>query len=272
MLHPDSNKRIEDINRLAELFEQKGYKTTSTEIKYFTKILEQKKVPADFLKKLDNLLDIFEKEFANALQPLAIYRKKCSAEIRQLVIEAIGRMKADFATSYMQVYPVTVNLKHGRFIIGDIADELAQNPNLTDKGKFYFYCYSYLVLVEGVFDEVARILYFLKTVTPTNIPTTQQLKNKTVWAVYNEIQPTPAFLENWEEKKHIRNAIGHASFSYDPTKKEARFIDEMAGYDATKSLSQFMEMAVELESCVEAYTYFTLLLRLYDLIISPNPF
>lgn len=272
MLHPDSEKRKAEIFKLAKLFEQKGYKTTSAEIKSFNSILEGKTVPINFLKRLDHLLDTFEDEFSKAVLPIADYRKAVCSEIKEIIIAAIGRMNADFASSYMQVYPITVKLSQGRHIVGDIADELSQNKNLSEKGRFYYLCLSYVILVEGVFDEVARILYFLKNITPTNILTTQQIMDKDVWAVYREITPTPVFLQNWVEKKNIRNSIGHATFSYDVSKKEARFIDERARYNEVKTLLEFSEMAGELESVAEAYAFVTLLLRVYDIVKAPSDF
>jgi len=272
MLYPDSDKRKAEMAKLAELFEQKGYKTTSAEIKSLNNILEGKAVPADFLKRLDHLLDTFGNEFSKAFLTIATYRKDVYSEIKQVIIAAIGRMKADFGSSYMQVYPITVRLTHGRQIVGDIADELAQNKNLSEKGRFYYFCLSYVIIVEGVFDEVARILYFLKNETPTNIPTTQQIMDKNVWDVYNEIKPTPVFLQNWKEKKYVRNSIGHVTFSYDVSKKEVRFEDEIAGYNSVKTLSEFVKMAGELESVVEAYTFITLLLKVYDFVAAPSAF
>jgi hypothetical protein len=270
MLYPDSDKRKAEITRLADLFDQKGYKKTSAELKSFNRILEGKTVPADFLKRLEHLLDTSENEFSLAFPPIATYRKNVYSEIKQVIIAAIDRMKADFGSSYMQVYPITVRLLHGRQIVGDVADELAQNKNLGEKGRFYYLCLAYVILVEGVFDEVARILYFLKNETPTNIPTTQQIMAKTVWDVYREITPTPTFLQNWVEKKHVRNSIGHATFSYDDSKKEARFEDEIAGYNSVKTISEFVRMTGELESVVEAYTYVTLLLKVYDFVAVPS--
>lgn len=272
MLYSDSDKRKSEILRLAELFEQKGYKTTSAEIKSFSSLLDGKTVPADFLKRLDHLLDTFEDEFSKAFLLIADYRKAVCSEIKQVIIDAIGRMKVNFGPSYMNVYPVTVRLSHGRHMVGDIADELSQNKNLSEKGRFYYLCFSYLIIVEGVFDEVARILYFLKKVTPTNILTTQQIMAKKVWNVYDEITPTPVFLKNWKEKKNIRNSIGHSTFFYDVSKREVRFIDEIAGYDEVKTLSEFVEMAGELESVVEAYTFVTLLLKVYDFVASSSAF
>jgi hypothetical protein len=273
VLHPDSDKRKAEINKLSELFRQKGYKATSAEIEGFNSILDGNAVPADFLKRLDHLLGTFEKEFAAAFLPISAYRQGVCSEIRQVIIDAIGRMGvARFAQEYMQVYPVTERLKDGRKIVGDIADELAQNTNLSEKGRFYLYCLAYAIIVEGVFDEVARILYFLKIETPTRIPTTQEILSKTVWNVYREITPTPLFLQNWEEKKKIRNSIGHATFSFDVSRKEIRFIDEIAGYDEVKTLSAFVTLLGELESVVEAYTYNTLLLKVYDFVVATNAF
>ena len=62
MLYPDSQKRIADVNRLATLFHEKGYPQTSKEIRGLAKILREKEVPTDFLKRLDSLFYLFQKE------------------------------------------------------------------------------------------------------------------------------------------------------------------------------------------------------------------
>jgi hypothetical protein len=73
-------------------------------------------------------------------------------------------------------------------------------------------------------------------------------------------------------EKSIRDAIGHANVFYDSSKKEARFINAPAGYDKVLSISQFMEIALQIDDSVAAFTYIMILLKLYDLILSKTPF
>lgn len=272
MLYTDSPKRISEIESLVKLFEDKGYKLTAKRLDSFKDILKQSKVPADFLKRLDDLFSLFENEFADSMPIGKIYRKQCFAEVKGLLFKAIGRLQSSFAKAIMEIYPSLVSLNHGRHIAGDIADGLEAMKNQNKKLAFHLYCYAYLVTVEGIFDEVARILYFLKTVDKNNIPKAGELKKMDVWKVLDSFSPRPVFLNNWEEKQNIRNAIGHCNVYYNVLKDEVRFVNERNDYDETKSLTQFMKIALELDSTVAAYTYIMLLLKVYDFIVSPTPF
>jgi len=54
MLYPDAEKRIYEINEMANLFKQKGYLQTSKEILNISDILKGDAIPQDFLKQLDD--------------------------------------------------------------------------------------------------------------------------------------------------------------------------------------------------------------------------
>jgi len=272
MLYPDVEKRAKEICRIAELFTEKGYGKTADKILEFAEILKEKEVPSDFLKKLDELFNLFQKEFEKLLPVGQDFRKRCYEEVKRLVFSAIGRMPSDFAQAILNLYPSLKALNHGRRITGEIADELSRKQIKDDNVVFHLYCFAFLIQVEGIFDELARVLYFFKTVDKNRIPTSQELIEMNVWNVLREFRTPPVFLENWSEKKSIRNAIGHASVFYDSSKKEARFIDEPAGYDRVLNVSQFMEIALQLEDSVAAFTYIMILLKLYDLILSKTPF
>jgi len=245
---------------------------TANEISSFAEILRLKEVSPDFLKNLDRLFNIFEKEFVESLPVGRSYRKRCFAEIEELVFKAIGRMQPVFSQAILQLHPILISLNHGRQMTGYIAEELEKGMIQDRRIVFHLYCYAYLIMVEGIFDELARVLFFFKTVTKSNIPKTEDLKRMEVWDIFNKLGSTPVFLKNWKEKKSIRNAIGHATVYYDLEKNKIRFIDEQSSYDRTLTLNQFTEMALELDDSVAAYTYIMMLLRLHDLILSTNPF
>jgi hypothetical protein len=272
MLYPDSARRIKEIIRIASLFEEKGFKKTASGIRSFAETLQREKLPIDFLEKYGQLFDIFEIEFAEEFPIGKDYRKRVLGEIAGFVFKAIKRMDPYFAQAIMEIYPILESLMHGREVTGYISEALKKKNGLDERVAFYLYCYAYLIIVEGIFDELARILFFLKNVAKDNIPKPDDLERMDVRDILKRFEFVPVFLENWEEKKHIRNAIGHATVYYDPQKDEARFVDKPSGYDRTLSLSRFIEMTMELEDSVAAFTYTIILLRLYDLIQFPKPF
>ena len=171
MLYPDSTRRIEEVNNIADLFAKKGFPKTANEVESYPNILREPEFPSDFTSG---------------------------------------------------------------------------------------------------FDEIARALYFFSKVTKSNIPKASKLAKKQVGDILNEFSTVPVFLENWEEKKHIRNAIAHATTYYDPVKDDVRFVDAPSHYDKTKSLKDFMLIALEFDDVVASFSYVISLLGLLDLITIKN--
>ncbi len=272
VLYPDVEKRVKGISQMARLFKEKGYGKTADKILEFAEILNEKEVPSDFLKKLDGLFNLFQTEFEKRLSVGQDFRRRCYEEVKNFVFSAIGRMQSDFAQATLQIYPSLNALNHGSQITKEIADELSRKQIKDDNVVFHLYCFAFLIQIEGIFDELARVMYFFKTVDKNRIPTPQELSEMTVWNVLSEFRTPPVFLENWSEKKNIRNAIGHATVFYDSSKKEARFIDTPAEYDRTLSVSQFMEKGLQLDDSVAAFSYIMILLKLYDFILGKTPF
>ena len=93
----------------------------------------------------------------------------------------------------------------------------------------------------------------------------------TVNTIRGQLGSSFVFLKEWDDKRHIRNAIGHATASYDPAKDEVRFKDRNWDSGIT-SLKEFIKTALELEDSIWAFSYDFLLLKLYDFIASENPF
>jgi len=170
MLYPDSEKRIEDINRIAELFEHRIYPETAREVRAFIEILKGDKIPTDFLKKLDSLFELHQKEFEAEVPVGQTYRKRCFEEIKEIVFKAIGRLGSDYPKVILTIHPLLQGLNSANKITSSIADELASKKIADKTVVFHLVCYAYLIFVEGIFDELARVLYFLAVADKTNVP------------------------------------------------------------------------------------------------------
>ena len=278
MLHPDFEKRKQEFERLAELYYKKGYLKTAKEVQSFIEILKLDEVPADFLKRLDSLFDLFGTEFVSGFPIGQKYRKDCYEQTKVLVFEAIGRLKTDFPKSLYSIYPLLQRLNKAKATYGFIADELRGKTLKNENVIFHLYCYSYLIFVEGIFDELSRILYFFAVVSKANIPNTKDLEKLTVNYVVENCKTKLIVFQKWDEKRHIRNSIGHALAQYDPSNKTVHFEDYnpktgKTTYDSGFiPFGRFIEMALELEDSLMAFTHIILLLKIYDLVVSTNPF
>jgi len=239
--------------------------------------LKGKEVPADTLERLNSLFDLNREEFEKIVPAGQTYRKRCFEEIKEITIKSIGRMGSDFGPSLLTLYPLFHRVNMFKKVTGSIADQLSHKQTLSEEVAFHLYCYAYLILIEGIYDELARILYFLAKVQKNNIPKMAELELMSVWDILRALGGTPVFLERWDEKNHIRNAIGHARANYDGSRKLVRFIDvDRNGTQTFDSgdipLSQFVEWAMEIEESVTAFTNIFLLMKIFDLIYSTNPF
>jgi len=271
MLYSDSKRRIVEITKLSGLFQTKGYPKTAQAIHSFTAILKGDKIPGDFLKRLDSVFNLFHKEFEKRIPVGQQYRKDVFEEIANTTLKAITRMGADYPTALLSILPLFQSINRGTKITSQIGVFLSSNK-CTDKNvEFHLYCYIYLVFVEGIFDELARILYFLTVASPGNIPSLTDLERMSVYRIRRSLGSPFVFLKQWDDKKHIRNAIGHATATFDPTKDEVRFKDR--NWDSgIIPLKDFYRMALELEDAVWAFFYDFLLLKIYDFIASKDPF
>ncbi len=277
MSHSDFQMRKHELEKLSSLFKSKGYATTAKEIESFIELLKHPFELSDFLKKLEALLNMFETEFVSGFPIGQQFRKDNYEQTKKLIFEAINRLGVDFSKSQSSILPLIERVGKAKMTYGFIADELHKQTIKNENVIFHLYCYSYLIFVEGIFDELSRILYFFDKVSPTNKPTTEDLERLSVQHIAEHCRMKMIVFQNWADKKHIRNSIGHALAQFDSSKKMVRFIDRdpqtgKITYDSgVIPFQKFMEMALELEDSLSSFTYILVLLKIFDFVISSNP-
>lgn len=270
-MYPDSKRRIAEIVKLSDLFKRNGYTKTATDILSFASILKGDNIPSDFLKRLDSVFKTFHIEFEKKIPVGQKYRKDVFEEIADTTLKAIARLGKDYPKALLTIYPLFQTINSGQKITQQIGNFINSNKCGDKNVRFHLYCYTYLVTVEGIFDEFARVLYFLTVASPSNLPSLNSLRSMTVNTIRDQLESPFVFLKEWDDKRHIRNAIGHATASYDPVKEEVQFIDRR--WDSgIIPLKEFIKMALELEDSIWAFFYDFLLLKIYDFIVSKNPF
>lgn len=272
-LYSDSEQRKKDIVSTAEVFRNQGYTKTVSDVLEYCKILDGTTVPllGDFVKRLNSTFGILEKDFSESLPFGKDYRKRCFEDTKVIIINALKKSPSVFKQSLLIINPLLKRMNEAREMASSIAEGLV---NITEKKmRFHLYCYTYLIIFEGLFDELIRMLYFLNNLSVGKTPIIfQKLEKMEVKEIYPLFKPVS--LENWKEKKHIRNAIGHVTAHYDVIKNEIQFIDKFKNkyWTETLSFNEFIEKGAELDASVMAFMYVFLLLRISDLIMSKNPY
>jgi len=103
----------------------------------------------------------------------------------------------------------------------------------TDKlVRMQLRCFAYLILIEGVYDNVLRFLYAVhkkKPFSKSNI--------KSIFDNFAKARIGSALVDGWNPI--ARNAIAHATFSLDPISEKATFEDRLNHTSVTMSFDEF---------------------------------
>ncbi len=273
MLYPNSSERVKKINEVAQLFESKGYPKTANGVLSFENLLQEPTFPADLAHRFNHLLDTFHNEFSGSIKEGQVYREQVFIEIREIITRSVNKLTyVNFSAKSSELMPIVVSIKNGRNVIGDIASELGTVRKSSKRAAFHLCCYAYLVMVEGVFDDIARAINFFSRINEDKVTNISRLMNKRVGDILNEFSTVPTFLKDWEEKKHRRNAIAYATAYYNSDKDEVQFVDMLSPkpYDKTISLNDFLLTELEFEDVVDSFSYIMVLLGLIELFVIKN--
>lgn len=277
MLWLDSQRRKQSLIDLSEVFHDKGYVRTSKKIRKISRILDLQKLPQDFEKRWSAVVTQFEQEFAQGNK----FRKQCLGEIVKIIVVAIKKVGTTYPKRLLVIYKLFRNINMGRGTIGNIGEivDNLKDPKLL-RERFYLLCFAYLIMVEGIFDDCVRILYFLWAASRGSSLRFQKVKEMKVKVIKEEFKKcgfSPIFLRNWKMKNSLRNAVAHARFEFNPNSKLMHFTDvnpytDKVNYDGFLNFNQLAKIGSEMEDTVEAFMFFFLTLKIRDFILSPTPY
>ena len=111
---------------------------------------------------------------------------------------------------------------------------------LDTEQKFYGMCLLYVIMVEGVYDEVLRFLLLWYENLRGNTILSATLANKNTYTLKSELEASgakPVLFEFWQPR--IRNSIAHARFSYD-VKNDKAIFDDVDPHDQTNTFHKEM--------------------------------
>ena len=152
MTYDISEKTINTIETAILSYSRRALKDTTEWAKHLlNNIKEKKQVDYKLIyKELENALD---SEIGN----LGSYPAKCWAQIKQIFSDAIDKpirplLKDVFP--YLGDYLITMkNL--------EIIQKKSDDPTLDPIEKYYFNCFTYMIIIEGLYEKWIKILYYL---------------------------------------------------------------------------------------------------------------
>ncbi len=278
-----------EIEAIAKFFEsidesRELYPRTVCELRNISKDLEKGNRQPNFERRIGLLYDILEDEFVNTLPSDQNYRRECFKEMKITILCAVEKLGYKFQDSTRALVPILSRMIEVDQSLKPVADfyKALVNQCENDNNKYEYFkpimfhmaAYMYMVDIEGIFDELYQIFYYLTKVSKHLAPTQAKLDSlsclswkKKVDALYNELHYIPVFFQDCEDKAHLRNAIAHARAHYNVSKDDVQFVDFLNGkptFCRTYTMDQFFDIWMELIDTYAAFRFSFELLPLYD--------
>ena len=223
---------------------------------------------------MESFTDAFSEDFCDHSELTRDFREDCLLELfacfyRSAVVASSltddDRKKIQAVIDYFwtRIVEVKKSLDPVVVLFNKMLDETYESSKPIEDVDaavvFHLNAYIYLVLVEGVLDDLARWFYFHKTIEEKReILSISQLKEKTIGIITAELTTLPVFLHNWDVRVNISNAIRHANATYDAEKDSVHFISwnqltQREDYDETITLYDFFIATLKLMDTLYAF-------------------
>jgi hypothetical protein len=256
-----------------DFLSDQGYVGTAKGItELIDKILTDQIATAEELsKKVIKLFDVFAVEYKNSCPIGRTYRFKCFREAHLIVLRAYANLSDPSPNSLPMEYLVfleKMNKTDDQIAsMARLLSQLINNQKRTQADSelmFSTACHIYLISLEGIFGELAKLVFGLLHIAEgTNVLSVEELNDDHVWKIYRkcetELGIKPVFLERWKLKSEIRNAIAHAQAQYNPNTDRAHFYSKNSHtgeiFEESMTFRQFFAIWLEVADAEDALRY-----------------
>jgi len=265
--------RSEELVRLSKVFINGDYPKTADWIERLSKELVRPRARVgEVILDLKDVMQTFRGEFIGSRQNWE-YRQNCHDTFVKIVLEMIESTRSKTPEMMNKTYPA---LKAGGETLRNITEvylALVSPKRLSEKRKYYGFCFLYLLMIEGLYDENIKILYMFKKAKKGEKVGYDDIREKPLHFFKGKIQPI--FFEGYNNR--IRNAIAHAKFRFDEKTKQMIFWDRKTRrqpeFKKALSLQEFgIKFYDKIDSFCRLRQYYMLLLGVRDLVLAQKPF
>src|SRR5207245_8025418 len=202
-------------------------------------------------------------------------RAKRLESITELLFDSArsGKLEKEIQT----VVPMMIEIKENTLNLTPIT--VAFEPfrrTGNKKMRYYGMCLSYMLNVEGVFDETIRLLYLLASSAKGKSITLAEINKQPlsqIRAEFSRVYLPDVFFDGWEDGR-VRNSIAHCRFRYEAKTGKMRFQDmDYSGrkppYDQSFTVEDFSRLALDLSDVYYNVQNAIFMLRIIHLALAP---
>jgi len=220
---------------------------------------------------LDDVFKAFRVEYIGSDRN-AHHREKCFDELTKLLKEILEKPNKTSKT-LDGLLPAFETANQALENIAEIYQALVTSAGLSEKQRYYGFCFMYLIFIEGLYDENIRILYAIKKAIEGNDTDYEKIKEKSLGDFKSDL--APVFFEGYNN--HLRNAIAHARFSFNDKAEKMTFKDRknktQVEFSETLTIQEFvLNYYGKVDNVCRLCYQYMLLLGVLDLVRSPQPF
>ena len=211
---------LPEIEQVAKEFSSVGLNSTAGQIRSMNSGL------ATFTKQAQwqDAWKKIEQEFANEWSSGSAHR----ADIYTHIFSVLAPVARDpnTVTTINSLIPLFESRRRAEDTIREIAG-LSKGASTNYQG-YLLVCFSYVMSMEGVFDETARFILILANLGRGTVVNYSAAQNDSWSTLKNKLQPfgndfVRVIFDGHEN--HLRNSIAHARFTYDLKKNTITFED-----------------------------------------------
>jgi hypothetical protein len=160
----------------------------------------------------------------------SIWREFCDEPWKKPILEQVDGILMKGSPSFTTALSMLEEAKEPTVTCAHIMRLVAtQTSSLI---RMHLYCYIYLVLIEGAYDQVLRFLYAIYTKSPVSNADIRSISDN-----FKKANMASALIDGWNPA--VRNAIAHATYSLDANRDMANFEDRRAHNSVPLSFTDF---------------------------------
>jgi len=224
--------------------------------------------PSDYLQDWRDLVSAYEKDIGRYGEfPLKIYK-----QINHIFAFVLNIDINKFSALLEEAYPFFEDWRKTQENLIKISQITKEDVvSMEPAARYYLFCFTYLIAIEGSYENWIKILYyllynFMEGNITFNRVDKMSLRRITRWMINHEVDNI--LFEAYEDG-HLRNAIAHAHFEYDESENKMLFIDYYRGevtYRKELNLRDFEKNLQNIFIIPDICTNMIMLLRILDVV------
>lgn len=220
MSKPIKKQAIAEINQAISWFSHKKYEKTIEWLEFIRKNIEEGN-PTDYDEDVRDVFSGYRQDYEQRNE----YVQNCSKLIQAIYFRLLKEGNQVFRDTLEDTYQFIHNWRKTQENFTNMA-ELTRGEGYSLRARYYLYCFSYLIAVEGSYSNWIKILYRIVCQIEGIPDDSRTIEDWKPWKVEQKllgIHPDFALFFEGYHGGQLRNAIGHGDFRFDNIEDKMHF-------------------------------------------------